>query len=93
MIAIDKEFPKKCEDCPCYDDFLKYCRVSKSQLIDFPVESKKPDWCMLNQGEKIKELFSKINANIKEMCEALDTVAVNSLRLEAVLHALSGEDV
>ena len=56
MIVIDKPMPKRCAECPCFDDSVYgKCNVNERWLDAEDgawFSYKRPDWCPLKESDR-----------------------------------------
>lgn len=76
MLIIDKEMPKNCYDCPCFDIEWSNCNLTKSYV--FSHDKDKPDNCPLKEApeDRTEELIELIQEYINDMDRELAVIKV-----------------
>lgn len=49
MLVLD-EMPERCNDCPCFNSWTRYCNKSDIRVTAANIDVKRPNWCPLQES-------------------------------------------
>ena len=89
MILIDAEMPKRCYDCPCYDEEVNWCNASTAKyemlsdnepnLDKVETWKARAEWCPLIEVIDCMECKHKIPFGDGETCDLFAGVKIKTI--------------